>query len=162
MPSTRKKKTKQPVKRKKIMVKIVQLKMVKEDVVEYKNSIRKSKDVVDMVRPLFKDSYREMVLVLGLNNMNLPNVIHTVGCGSPSQSPVFPANVFKPLLLSNSTSFILVHNHPASHLRPSNCDKRITNKLKEVGKILDITMIDHIILNSDCSDFYSFQTDGLL
>ena len=146
----------------KIDVKIVKLKMVREKSVKYNKSISHAEDVAKMVRPMIKDSYREMVLVVGVDNSNTPTMIHVVSYGSPNQSPVYPASVFKPLLLSNSSGFIIIHNHPGSTLSPSSADREITNRLKELGKLLDIEILDHIILNSDCTDLYSMRKHNQL
>jgi DNA repair protein RadC len=70
--------------------------------------------------------------------------------------------VFKPLLLANSVSLILVHNHPAGIMKPSQADQALTAKIGEIAKLLDIYLMDHIILNADGSDFFSFKKMGLM
>ena len=146
----------------KLRVRIVELKMVRESSAEYGSPVYDANGVVNMMRPFFRRNYREMAVVIGLNSANMPCVIHTVGCGNPCSSPVYVGNVFKPLLLSNSTRFILMHNHPASSLHPSECDKQITTRLKEVGKLLEIEMTDHVIIDADCEKCFSFKDQGLL
>lgn len=141
-------------------VRIVKLKMVNEGAAQYRAPVATARGVVEMVKPMLKDSYREEVLVIGLSSANVPNVIHTVGSGGPNQSPVVVGNVFKPLLLSNSTGFILVHNHPGSTLSPSSADRTITRRVKEAGEMLEIPMLDHVIVNADCSKFVSLRTEG--
>lgn len=139
-------------------IKIVNLKMVREKSVKYDQSISMASDVRNLVRDIYQDSYREIVAVIGINSRNCPTVIHVVGIGSPNQSPVFIPNVIKPLLLSNSIGFILVHNHPSGSLSPSQCDIEITKRCKDAGKLLDLDLVDHIILNQDCSDYVSMRT----
>jgi DNA repair protein RadC len=143
-------------------VRIVKLLMVREKSVKYRQAMSSAETVVNIVRPLFKNIYREQVFVVGLDNRNLPTVIHLVGIGSPNQSPVFPANVFKPLLLSNSSSFIIIHNHPGGSMRPSGADRELTDRLIEVGKLLEIPLLDHLILNADGSEFFSFRNTGMI
>jgi DNA repair protein RadC len=111
---------------------------------------------------MFKNQYREIAVVVGLDNTNKLNVAHLVGVGSLSEAAVYPANVFRPLLLSNSAHFVFLHNHPGSTLRPSDSDRQLTATLKEIGKLLALPMLDSIILNADASDHYSFATSGLL
>ena len=48
----------------------------------------RSEDVVELIGRVFKNSYREMVVVIGLDNQNRPTVVHTVALGSPDQAPV--------------------------------------------------------------------------
>ena len=143
-------------------IRVVSLRMVREKSISYEAPIFQSENVVDLVRPILAGSYRECVLVVGLDNAQKPTVIHTVGTGSPTQSPVFVANVLKPLLLSNATSFIVVHNHPSGILAPSSADKVITKRLKDAGNLVEIHMSDHIIVSGDCSEFYSFRRNGLI
>jgi DNA repair protein RadC len=64
-------------------------------------------------------------------------------------------------LKSMACGIILSHNHPSGNLLPSNADRDITNKIKEVCKLMDITLLDHIILSPE-GTFYSFADDGLI
>jgi len=143
-------------------VNIVKLKMVREKRLGYNTAITGVGNVIGLIKGIFKDSYREMVLVIGVDNANRPTIVHTVSVGSPNQSFVPISCVFKPLLLSNSVGFIIVHNHPGSNLTPSSADREITERLKAVGAQLEITMLDHVILNADGSDHYSFRTNGTM
>jgi DNA repair protein RadC len=143
-------------------INLVKLRMVREKTVRYEQSISTMTDALNISRPLFKNSYREMVVVIGIDSRNRPNVIHTVSLGGPSQAAVSISCVFKPLLLSNASGFILVHNHPADGLVPSGADKELTARLKSIGQQLDISMIDHIILNSTADDSFSFKMHGLM
>ena len=145
-----------------INIRLVNLKMVRERSLKYEQSVTLSADIIRMIKPLFENNYRESVIVIGLDTRNKPTVIHTVGTGSPNQSPVFVSNVFKPLLLSNSVAFIIVHNHPSGTLSPSYSDREITDKLKEAGKLLDMQFLDHIVLNADCSEHLSFKQTAIL
>jgi DNA repair protein RadC len=55
---------------------------------------------------------------------------------------------------------ILAHNHPSGNLKPSEQDKRLTKKLSEAGKHLDIIVLDHIIF-TDCA-YFSFADEGMM
>jgi DNA repair protein RadC len=143
-------------------VNIVTLKMVREKRLGYNSAIACSEDVIHLIRSIFKESYREIVAVIGVDNSNRPTIVHTVALGSPNQAPVSISSVFKPLLLSNSVGFIVVHNHCASTMSPSSADRDLTEKLKTIGTLLEIAMLDHIILDADCSDYYSFKMHGAI
>lgn len=103
-----------------------------------------------------------MVVVIGLDNSNRPTAVHTVSLGSPDQAAVSVSSIFKPLLLSNSTGFVLVHNHPGDKLQPSTADRELTDRLKKLGEQLEIKMLDHIIPTADGSGYYSFKTEGAM
>ena len=68
--------------------------------------------------------------------------------------------VLKEALLANATNIALAHNHPSGNLRPSREDDRLTDKVKQAAKLLDITLIDHVIVTND--GYYSYQDEGHL
>ena len=68
--------------------------------------------------------------------------------------------VLKEALLANATNIALAHNHPSGNLRPSREDDRLTDKVKQAAKLLDITLIDHVIVTND--GYYSYQDEGRL
>lgn len=143
-------------------VNMVTLRMVRERKLGYNNPVSCSQDAIDLIRSLFHNSYREMVVVIGLDNSNRPTAVHTVSYGGPDQAVITISSVFKPLLLSNATAFILIHNHPGDKLQPSSADRELTDRLRKLGEQLEIKMLDHIILNGDSTNFYSFKTQGAL
>lgn len=68
--------------------------------------------------------------------------------------------IFQAAINANASSIIVAHNHPSGNLRPSESDLRITKTLVESGKILEITVLDHLILTAE--GYYSFADDGVL
>jgi len=59
-----------------------------------------------------------------------------------------------------ATGLILGHNHPSGNLKPSESDKQITQKIKEAGKMMDITVLDHLIITQKA--YFSFAEEGML
>ncbi len=59
-----------------------------------------------------------------------------------------------------ATGLILAHNHPSGNLKPSEADKKITNKIRQAAKLLDIELMDHIIISNE--GYYSFMDEGVL
>lgn len=83
----------------------------------------------------------------------------TDGKGAQATSPaVYPT---KGAILSNAASIICGHNHPSSDCQPSREDRTITTRLVEAGRLLGISVIDHIIVGGE-GRFYSFADEGLL
>ena len=68
--------------------------------------------------------------------------------------------IFKQAIENLASSIVLCHNHPSGNLKPSEEDIRITKKLKDAGKLVDIAIIDHIIIAGN--NFFSFADEGLL
>lgn len=80
--------------------------------------------------------------------------------GTLSYSMVHPREIFKEALLLDATSVICVHNHPSGHVIPSKEDLTITKKLSEVGALLGIPIVDHIIIGKN--KYYSFyENEGI-
>lgn len=79
--------------------------------------------------------------------------------GTINESLVHPREIFKEAYLLSASSVICVHNHPSGNVNPSNNDIIITKQLIEVGKILGIRVLDHIIIGKD--SYYSFNDNGI-
>ena len=136
--------------------KIVSLKMIKEKSLKY-DIVTNPNDVISITKPLFEDSAVEKVVLVGLDTHNNPTVIYIL-TGSVNQCSVSIPTLMKVLLLANSTSAVLLHNHPADSLTPSQADWEITRRMKEACKLLEIYLQDHIIVNSDVSAHISLRT----
>lgn len=71
--------------------------------------------------------------------------------GATNQCAVYPSNVFRFLLGSGASSFIVAHNHPGGSNCASEADWNITERLKKAGDLLEIPLLDHLIVTeNDC------------
>lgn len=118
-------------------------------------------DTANLVEPFLKEADREMMLVIGLDTKNKPTVISIVAMGTLNQSTVSTREVFKPLLLSNSIRFIVVHNHPSGNTNPSKNDLKITQKLKKAGEMMEIVLLDSIIYGDDIRSLLANDWGGI-
>ncbi|HIP18247.1 MAG TPA: JAB domain-containing protein [Sulfurovum sp.] len=84
----------------------------------------------------------------------------TVFIGTLNQSMVHPREVFTDAIADRAAGIIIAHNHPSGTLEASRADVQITQRLKEVSKLVGIELLDHVILAKD--GFYSFSDEGLL
>jgi len=75
--------------------------------------------------------------------------------GSLNESVVHPREIFKPAIAESAAAIILLHNHPSGNPEPSEEDLRVTKELTEVGKLLGIELLDHIIIGN--KSYYSFN-----
>ncbi len=107
-----------------------------------------------------QDLDHEQFWVVYLNNAN--ECIHEamIGKGGISSSSVDPRIIFKIALEHSATSIIIAHNHPAGSLEPSKNDMSITQKIKQMGILMDIRLLDHIIASK--FGYYSFLESGKL
>jgi len=104
---------------------------------------------------------QETSKMLLLNNSNKVKAIFTLSVGGITGTLVDIRILFAVLLKSLTTAVILAHNHPSGTLKPSEADKRLTQKVKKAGELLDIKVLDHLILVPD-GNYYSFADEGIL
>ncbi len=98
-----------------------------------------------------------MILLDGKNRV-LKDI--RVSEGSLTTSLVHPREVFVPVIEESAASLILVHNHPSGDPAPSSEDLAITKRLKEVGELLGVRLLDHLIVGD--GRYVSFADEGLL
>ena len=80
--------------------------------------------------------------------------------GTINNSTVHPREIFKEAYLLSASKIICVHNHPSGDSTPSKADIDITRKIREIGLIHGIIVIDHIIVGNN--NYYSFHDDNKL
>ena len=78
--------------------------------------------------------------------------------GTVNYSVVHPREIFKEAYYYSASAIICVHNHPSNNILPSNEDLKVTKNLQEIGLLLGIKLIDHIIIGSN--NYYSFLENG--
>ena len=106
-----------------------------------------------------RNETKEHFFALHLDGKNRILCIDLVSVGSLNQSIVHPRETFKNSLLSSAASIILIHNHPTGDPSPSSEDIAITRRLKEVGELVGIKVLDHIIIGDS---YISFVERGLI
>ena len=109
--------------------------------------IRGPEDVLGQVRDLVQ-ARREHFVVLLLNARHELQCRETVSIGSLNASIVHPREVFLPAILHSAASVVLVHNHPSGDPEPSEEDLGITRRLVQVGELVGIGVLDHVIVAS--------------
>ena len=129
-------------------INIYKLKMIKEDTVEYSDTIKSPCDVAALAREVLgmHEMAEENFIILCLNTKNKIAGVHPVSIGSLNASIVHPREVFKAALLNNANGIICLHNHPSGDPEPSRDDIEITHRLVNAGNILGIKVFDHVII----------------
>lgn len=118
--------------------------------------IKHAKDIFPILRP-FAYHKQEQLICFSLNGAF--ELIHyrTITIGLSDQTLIHPREVFADPLQDRASYIILAHNHPSNELQPSRDDIEITNKLKQIGTLLGIELLDHIIFNTHT--FFSILDD---
>ena len=128
----------------------------------YQRQIRSAVDASTLLHTYLSDVDREHFVVLLLDQKNKVIGIHTVSIGSLTASVVHPRETFKIAILANCASIIIAHNHPSGDCQPSREDRTLTARLVEAGKLLGISVLDHVIIGDGTSSYFSFADQGLL
>ncbi len=101
----------------------------------------------------------ESFLVVHLDSKNRMVGMTTCSIGSMKASLVHPRDVFRPAIANMTAGLIFIHNHPSGDPAPSDEDMQITKRLCEVGKVIGIKCLDHIIIGQG---YFSFADQGLI
>ena len=105
------------------------------------------------------DQNREHFWVIGLENNNRILFIELTSKGTINQTLIKPMEVFSLALQKRAAKIMLVHNHPSGELKPSENDKDITDRLIQVGIIVETEVLDHLIIST--KSYLSFADIGL-
>lgn len=103
---------------------------------------------------------REFFYVVLLNNKNRKIREVKVSEGSLTASLVHPREVYNPVIRESAAGVIFVHNHPSGDPAPSAEDIDITKRLKEVGEVMGVRVLDHVVIGHD--RYFSFSDRGML
>lgn len=126
-----------------------------------KVQINCSQDIYNVVVADLKDLNHEEFLIVLLNQSNKVIEKSVISVGGLAGTVVDVKKIFKPALANSlCAAIILAHNHPSDNLNPSKADIDITRKIKEGGKFLDITVLDHIIVAGN--SYTSLADEGLM
>lgn len=108
------------------------------------------------------DPMREHFYVVYCNTASIPITWQRMFVGGISSVEIDIRIIFKRALIHGATTIILAHNHPSGNVEPSDADKRITRRIQDVGNLLDIRVLDHIVFSLVNEEYTSFADHHLL
>ena len=132
----------------------------KEANVFNKSKITGSKDAADYFIPLLGDLNHEEFWVMLLNRGNKIIDTFMVSQGGISGTVIDVRLILKKAIDNLASSLILCHNHPSGTIETSDADLEITKKISDAAKIMDMSVIDHIIIGHN--KYLSFADEGML
>lgn len=121
---------------------------------------RSSREVFDYLYHSLRDIKREKFKVMFLDAKNHILGGKTIFEGTVDASAVYPREIIQEALNFDASSLIFVHNHPSGDPAPSSNDREITKELIFAASIIQIKVLDHIIIGSNC--YFSFADEGLI
>jgi DNA repair protein RadC len=120
--------------------------------------VRGSQDVFQLLNPRMASLDHEQFWVVYLNRAN--KVVHyeCVGRGGWTATAADVRVVYQRALALRTPSMVVAHNHPSGRLEPSEEDRRLTQRLVEGARILELTCLDHLIIGQN--QYVSFADRG--
>lgn len=125
-----------------------------------KQTINTGADAALYFKPMLGDNPIESFHAMYLNNASKIIRSSCISTGGITNTFADPRVIFKEALELSATHIILCHNHPSGSLKPSASDINITKKIKEAGRLLDITILDHIIVSE--AGYCSMMEEGFI
>lgn len=119
-----------------------------------------SNDIFELMQPVFADLNHEEFWVLFLNKANRLLGKFMISKGGMSGTVADPKVIFKTALEKNAAYLMLTHNHPSGNLNPSQEDINITKRLRDLGAMMDMHVLDHLIITNN--GYYSFADQGII
>jgi DNA repair protein RadC len=120
--------------------------------------MRSSKDIAQYLRKKLQHETRELFVAVYLNRANKVLAMETISAGGVTGTVADPRIILKRAIEEQACGIILSHNHPSGSLRPSDADRQLTEKIKAAAKLIDMTVVDHIIVSDQ--GYYSFADSG--
>lgn len=119
------------------------------------NQIKTGDDVFHLVKDDIENCLQEKFLAIYLDTKKYVISKKVIFVGTVNSSSITPRDVFREAVKLNSVSMILVHNHPAGTINPSYEDIYLTNEFIKLGRMMGISVIDHLIIGKN--NYYSFR-----
>lgn len=116
--------------------------------------------IIKYFHSLFKNKKQEFFYVVYLDNQKKYIDKKLLFKGTVNFSLVHPREIFKEAYLLSASYIVCIHNHPSGNASPSDNDIDITKRIKEIGNMHGIGLIDHIIIGKN--NYYSFFEDNNL
>ncbi len=119
-----------------------------------------SNDVCKLFQPILGDLPHEEFWVLMLNRSNKVIAKNRISQGGLSGTVIDVRMILKLAIDHLASSIILCHNHPSGNEQPSDADSKITKKLSEAGRLMDIPVLDHLIVTDN--SYFSYADEGMI
>ena len=137
----------------------VAIRMVEQPPLYSKEPMNNPDAAIRVMNEFLSQMDRELFCIVNLQADLTPINMNIVSVGSLNEALINPREIFKSAILSNAHSMMLIHNHPSGNLTPSTSDIQTTARMQELGELMGISLVDHIITGRD-ENYYSFRDKG--
>ncbi len=121
--------------------------------------LNSSKLVADYLQSKIGNEKEEHFMILYFDTRN-KLINEEISIGTLNASLVHPREVFKKAIKDNVAQIIIAHNHPSGDSKPSEEDISTTERLMEAGKLVGISIIDHLVIT--LNGYFSFKENGIV
>lgn len=121
---------------------------------------RGASDLAEAARALIPADEREHFIVFLLDGRNRIKGYAEVSIGTLNAAIVHPRDVFRPAIVFGAASIVIAHNHPSGEPQPSAEDFAVTRRLREVGELVGVPVLDHVVVGD--GRHFSFLESGAL
>ena len=137
----------------------VAIRMVEQPPLYSKEPMNNPDAAIRVMNEFLSQMDRELFCIVNLQADLTPINMNIVSVGSLNEALINPREIFKSAILSNAHSMMLIHNHPSGNLTPSTSDIQTTARMQELGELMGISLVDHIITGRD-GNYYSLRDKG--
>ena len=137
----------------------VAIRMVEQPPLYSKEPMNNPDAAIRVMNEFLSQMDRELFCIVNLQADLTPINMNIVSVGSLNEALINPREIFKSAILSNAHSMMLIHNHPSGNLTPSTSDIQTTTRMQELGELMGISLVDHIITGRN-GNYYSFRDKG--
>ena len=137
----------------------VAIRMVEQPPLYSKEPMNNPDAAIRVMNEFLSQMDRELFCIVNLQADLTPINMNIVSVGSLNEALINPREIFKSAILSNAHSMMLIHNHPSGNLTPSTSDIQTTARIQQLGELMGISLVDHIITGRD-GNYYSFRDKG--
>jgi DNA repair protein RadC len=113
-----------------------------------RKSINATPDVYELLQN-FKNEKQEHFITILINTRNQVIDFRVLFIGTLDISVCHPRDVFNYAVSNNAAKIIIAHNHPSGNLEPSQNDIQMTNRMREAGEIMGISVVDSVIISEE-------------
>jgi len=131
-----------------------------ENRIQRGESFTNSRQIFEHFGSRLGNAFQEMFFSLVLDNKHRVISEQLISVGTLNQSLVHAREVFASAIEQRAAAIVLIHNHPSGDPQPSSQDLEITMRLVEVGNLVGIKVVDHIVIGD--VKYFSFVDEDLM
>ncbi len=130
-----------------------------------KRKMWNSLEIYSVIRPILLKKNKisrdkEHFWLMVLDSCNHIKHLELIALGTVEKVNATPMEVFNVAMYRRAVKLALIHNHPSGNTEPSSADLELTLRLRNIGLLMDIPIVDHLIVSPD--GYFSFKDDNVL